>query len=188
MPVRFVIKHKDIIYVVSDISPHISKKNFSYEHINMKRFKKNTLFSYINSNELTHFIRTHEYLFRINSDKALNREGIYRLIKESFAFYKKENLIEFHEDILNNRFFIITQDDIFQIFNSKVIVEIADYASYNDYEFILFDYMLHHDIRDDIFLHIDAIMNLLQIHFNDIQSNYVILNNKNEKLIWKDQI
>lgn len=188
MPVRFVIKHEDIIYAVSDISPHISKKIFTYEHINVKRFKKNIMFSYINSNELTHFIRSHDYLFRINSDKKLNREGIYQLIKESYAFYKKENLNESHEDILSNRFFIITQDEIFQIFNSKVIIEIAEYASYNDYEMILFDYMLHHDISDNILFHIDTIMKLLQVHFNDIQSNYVILNNKNEKLIWKDQI
>ena len=188
MPVRFVINHEDTVYAVSDLSTNISKKDFSYEHIQVKRFKNNTLFTYTKSNELTHFIRSHRYLFRIDSEKPLNREGVYKLVKESYEYYKKENLSDFNEDILSNRFFIITQHDIFQIFNSKAIVEIKDYASYNDYEHVIFDYMLHHDVKSDIVYHMHAMMTLLQTHFLDIQKNYVILNNKNETLIWKDSL
>ena len=188
MPVRFVIKHEDIVYAISDLSSSITKKDFSLEHINVKRFDSKTLFIYSHANEITSFLRHSQYLFRVKSDKPLNRQGVYELLKETHTFYKQYELEKIDEHILQNRFFIITNQDIFQIFDTKTIVEIADIASYNDYENVVFEYYSQKKIENDLFGFIKDVMSLLNENFKDIEDNLVIINNKNNKLIWKDAL
>lgn len=189
MPVRFVFKKDDVTYFVSDITPDVTKESFKLEDIQVKRYPSGVLFSYKTHNLITDYIRTHPDLFRHTKKEPL---GIHHLVthftKEIRQFVIDEHIEDIDDEILNNRYFIATQDSLFQVFNQYRIITIVDCASYGPYEDIVFEYMQTHDISNDIFIHVKHIMHALERHFPYVFDRFVVVNNKNSKVLFKEDI
>jgi hypothetical protein len=189
MSVRFVLKVEDVTYFVADLSPDISREDFKLEDVFVKRYPSGVLFAYKTPNTITDYIRTHTDLLRHSKKKPLDR---YHLIthftKNIRQFILDERLEDIDEDIASNRYFIATQDSIFQVFDQYRILTITDYASYGPYEDVVFEYLQTHDVSKNTFHHIKTIMHLLERLFPYVSDRFVIMNQTNQDVIFKEDI
>lgn len=189
MSVRFVLKVKDITYFVADISPDISREDFKLEDIFVKRYPSGVLFAYKTPNTITDYIRTHPDLLRHSKKKPLDRHHlITHFTKNIRQLILDERLEDIDDDIASNRYFIAAQNSIFQVFDQYRILTITDYASYGPYEDVVFEYLQTHDVSENTFSHIKNIMYVLERLFPYVFERFVIINHKNQDVIFKEDI
>lgn len=182
MSAKFAFNHQGTIYLVGDI-PEIKRgKQLNHQDLGIVYENDHFVVAAYDDTHLSQLLIENES-WLLNTDSKIDKGYIVKNIINPWVAKAKELYLADESKVKTNRHFIIHQQTIYQLLNNFLVVEIQDFAAFDQEERIIFKQLSKINQAADLVSHVHQMMSEIYQNFNHYERQYYIFNTKTKTYV-----
>jgi hypothetical protein len=179
MGTRIVFKKNGITYIASDVSPQINEKNLNDYNTYMTQIQDGVILAKRDHDLVLDLLSIHPQWFLVEKDEEINKKFVVnKIVKPLIDEAIKRKYLDQNKVMMTGTAYIITQNKMFQITSSFIVIEAEEFLSADIEEFYAFyHYIKQSDVLDlEIFLR--ELFSKLHKKLIYVDKNFVLMDNQ----------